>query len=559
MINKFTIFASLILVSLCSTAQQWGDYTLYSTQGGSSTYLLDTNGTNVRTWSHSSTNKTGYSSYLLPGGSLLRSVTRSGNSFNGGPICGQVQKINAAGTIVWDYVYSTTNYCSHHDICPMPNGNVLLIAYERKTAAEVASAGCSAYTGEMWPDKIVEVKPTGATTGEVVWEWHAWDHLVQNTNAAKANYQSSIVNHPELLNINYQPIKDWMHVNGVNYNPILDQITFSSHNLNEIYVIDHSTTTAEAASHSGGNAGKGGDFLYRWGNPAAYQASGAAILNVTHDAHWIPEGSYREGYLAAYNNKGISSTQSCADIIKQPYKGNYQYEITLGSAFAPASYTFRQACGGYNSNTGSSQQFPNGNIMVCIGTAGLIKEFDSTGLLLWSKVTTGNTPKAFRYTKCYYENEAPALPTITVDNNDLVASDATTYQWYLNGDKIFGANAKNYTPQEDGNYLVRITDSLGCLFRYSSTFKYQKSTGLFTNNKLHAIVVYPNPSNGLVYFKNEKQFNNLQITVFDAMGKKVHEQAFENNIDLSALSNGTYYIRLSNESIVENHQIHILK
>lgn len=97
-------------------------------------------------------------------------------------------------------------------------------------------------------------------------------------NPSAANYQTSIVNHPELLNINYLTQKDWLHCNGVDYNPILDQVVISSHNTNEWYVIDHSTTTAQAASHSGGNSGKGGDFLYRWGNPAAYQATGTKYL-----------------------------------------------------------------------------------------------------------------------------------------------------------------------------------------------------------------------------------------------------------------------------------------
>ncbi|HRE57013.1 MAG TPA: aryl-sulfate sulfotransferase, partial [Candidatus Kapabacteria bacterium] len=126
-------------------------------------------------WTFNSGDRTGYSTYLLPGGTVLRTVVNSGNSFTGGPICGKVQKVSWDGTLLWNYTYSTANYCSHHDIHPMPNGNVLLIAYERRSASEASAMG-STKAIEMWPDKIVEVKPTGATTGEVVWEWKAWDH-----------------------------------------------------------------------------------------------------------------------------------------------------------------------------------------------------------------------------------------------------------------------------------------------------------------------------------------------------------------------------------------------
>jgi hypothetical protein len=142
-------------------AQQWGDYTLYALKDQYSANLLDTNGNIVKTWTFASNAKTGYSTYMLPGGTLLRTVARTGNSFQGGPICGEVQKVDWNGNVVWDYVYSTANYCSHHDVCAMPNGNVLLIAYERKTAAEATAAGCT-QSIEIWPDKIVEVQPTGA-------------------------------------------------------------------------------------------------------------------------------------------------------------------------------------------------------------------------------------------------------------------------------------------------------------------------------------------------------------------------------------------------------------
>src|SRR6185436_19708801 len=110
----------------------------------------------------------------------------------------------------------------------------------------------------------------GAT---VVWEWHLWDHLVQDFDATKDNY-APVGSHPELVDVNFtgggMAGADWTHVNAIAYHEGFDQLVLSAHNQSEVWVIDHSTTTAEAASHSGGRSGRGGDLLYRWGNPEAY-------------------------------------------------------------------------------------------------------------------------------------------------------------------------------------------------------------------------------------------------------------------------------------------------
>ena len=97
-----------------------------------------------------------------------------------------------------------------------------------------------------------------------------------------------------------------MHVNAVAYNADLDQIALSSPNFSEIWIIDHSTTTEEAKGHTGGRWGKGGDILYRWGNPRAYKngTSRDQRLFFQHNIQWIPRGLPGEGHLLVFNNGG---------------------------------------------------------------------------------------------------------------------------------------------------------------------------------------------------------------------------------------------------------------
>lgn len=457
-------------------AQQAPGYYFYARQNGTTAELLDTNDKVVKSWTFNSGDRTGYSTYLLPGGTVLRTVVNSGNSFTGGPICGKVQKVSWDGTLLWNYTYSTANYCSHHDIHPMPNGNVLLIAYERRSASEAAAMG-SIKAIEMWPDKIVEVKPTGATTGEVVWEWKAWDHLVQSADPSKPNYAANVADRPELLNINYKTSKDWMHANGLDYNPVLDQITFSSHALNEIYVIDHSTTTAEAASHKGGNSGKGGDILYRWGNPAAYNTSGTAVINVTHDAHWVEPGHPNAGQLACFNNGGTSSF-STVDFVKTPTTG-FTYAKTTGTAYEPISYTSRIVGNGKTTNMGNSIQLPNGNSVICIALAARFYEITPSGTVVFTKTISGGggggpsgLPQVQHYSDCEVYNDmgvqakASKRKVCMGESVQLTAESFGTgqysYRWSPS-EGLSDANIANpiLTATQSGTYSVTISGS-GC-------------------------------------------------------------------------------------------------
>jgi hypothetical protein len=389
-IAVFIFFANINIIN----AQAFQGFTLFAPNNGKNSYLYNMSNTITKTWTH--TIAGGYATYLMEDGTIMRTANSSNSSLNGGGATGIVQKIDWNGNIVWQYTYSSSTYRSHHDICPMPNGNVLLIAWEVKSAAQCVTAGLN-HSSSLWPDHIIEVQPTGTSGGNIVWEWHVWDHLIQDYNSTKSNY-GVVGNHPELLDINVGSTSgDWMHFNGLSYNPGLDQIVFSSHNLDEIYVIDHSTTTSQSAGHIGGKYGKGGDFLYRWGRPSNYRAPGSQIFDVVHSAMWIPKGYPGEGNILAFNNRETQSTSVVVQLVPPEDSAGF-YKWTPGSAYGPTapvwSYT---KTGFYSMHLGGVQRLSNGNTMIAQSTSGYLFEVDANGNTVWSYSRGGEIVKVFRY------------------------------------------------------------------------------------------------------------------------------------------------------------------
>ena len=243
---------------------------------------MDNQGQVVHQWK--SAYEPGQTAYLLPNGHLLRAGMLRVQGGTGGGEGGRIEEFDWDGKLIWEFDHATRNYQLHHDIKPLPNGHVLALMVERKSREEAIAAGFdpSQMRDEyLVPDAVVEIEPILPKGGRIVWEWHVWDHLIQNHDRTKANY-GDVAAHPELIdtacNGRATPAF-WNHMNSLDYNAKLDQITLSVRGCNEIWIIDHSTTAKEAAGHSGGKQGKGGDLIYRWGNPAAYQRGGRPAVD----------------------------------------------------------------------------------------------------------------------------------------------------------------------------------------------------------------------------------------------------------------------------------------
>lgn len=375
-----------------NTALASPGYTLIAPFGGQKTYLIDLEGHVVHSWS--TERQPSQAAYLLDDGSLLRTAKIPNETFKvkGGP-AGGIQKFDWDGNLVWDYIVSDHQMLTHHDIEPLPNGNVLVVAWELKTRDEAIAAGRDPekLDGDaLWPEAVLEIQPVGAREGKVVWEWHLWDHLIQSFDKAKPNF-GDVSKHPERVDLNYvdRPIADWIHMNSIDYNPTLDQILLCGRTFDEIWVIDHSTTTAEAATSTGGRQGRGGDLLYRWGNPFAWFAGSPfdQKLYGQHDPHWIPDGLPGAGNILIFNN-GSNRDQrpfSTVDELKPPVTKSGSWRRDDDGTFGPDELIWRYQDRDrlYSQRVSGAQRLPNGNTLICSGETGHVFEVTPDKQIVW--------------------------------------------------------------------------------------------------------------------------------------------------------------------------------
>jgi hypothetical protein len=260
----------------------------------------------------------------------------------------------------------------------LPNGHVLFISVQGFPPPLAAQMG---YTGggQLVSESLIEVDPA---TDQVVWAWHVADHNIQDVDHMLPNYGDP-AQHPELIDINYgTPLDpapgDIYHCNGIAYDAARDLIFLSCNNYSEVWVVDHSTTTAEAASHAGGARGKGGDLVYRFGNPRAWGNVAASRRFWTqHHPNFIAPGRPGAGNLLIFMN-GLEDQRSIvyelalpAVLDHEPYDDN---EPTVVWSWSHEDF--------YGNHLGGAQRLPNGNTLIAEGDFGYW-EVTRTGQVVW--------------------------------------------------------------------------------------------------------------------------------------------------------------------------------
>ena len=382
--------------------ESYDGFNLLYPHNQSTVFLIDSCGQIVHSWDGDSEERPGLTAYILENGDLLKTQRTSSIEapiWAGG--AGEaVEQRTWDNQLLWLFELNDSTARLHHDIAPLPDGNVLMIAWESKTEDEAITAGRNPALlsqGKLWPDYILEYDPTLDT---VIWEWHAWDHLIQDFDESKENY-GPISQHPELIDINWDNHNghpDWMHTNAIDFNVFLNQIAISVPYFNEIWVIDHSTTMEEAAGHTGGNSNKGGDLLYRWGNPATYKAGDSAdqFFFFQHDINWIyPNASFDHpdfNKMAVFNNR-VGPLTSTSNIFTPDFDTiNFQYLMNIDQTFGPDDFERtiihpENNINAFSNALSSVQILPNGNALICSGRWGYSFEITPEEKIVWEYIT----------------------------------------------------------------------------------------------------------------------------------------------------------------------------
>ncbi len=511
--------------------QAFDGYNLMFPHNQPNVYLIDNCGEIVHVWEDDANWRPGNTAYLSSDGLLYKakrdvSVVNDEIWAGGGGAILEIRDWD--NNLIWDFEMNDSTQRLHHDFAITDDGTIIALAWELKTTEACIAAGRDTSTlsqGVLWPDWVFEIDPN---TDAIIWEWHAWDHLVQDFDANQANF-GVISEHPELIDVNYGRVDghpDWMHGNALDYNDELGQIMLSIPYFDEIWIIDHSTSTAEAAGHTGGLSNIGGDLMYRWGNPITYQLGDSSDqqLFFQHDAHWVDDfletNHPQYGQIAVFNNRVGPDFSNASTFFPAWEMYDWAYLVNGAGAYLPETFseTFDHPTPTDLWSTGlSSVQFlPNGNTLITSGRFGYTFELTPNDEIVWEYKTP-----------LVAGNPATQGDTLTINNN-------LTFR------------VKRY-PADFAAFDNKDLSGKGWIELMPDTNFCNTLTPLVEIIDESAFKVFPNPSNGFLTVEWDGMFY-ANIEIFNILGQRMDSfpkcSGGRKYIDTKQWEAGVYFVTI---------------
>jgi hypothetical protein len=144
----------------------------------------------------------------------------------------------------------------------------------------------------------------------------------------------------------------------------------------------------------------------------------------------------------------------------------------------------------------------------------------------------------------------PATPLLLDNGGQLVSDWTGTNQWYLNGQVIEGATNFIYDPVVSGVYTVSSVMN-NCPSLPSNAIEIIIAS-LKQVDAFGGVSVYPNPSNGNFTIEMKEFVKDVQLEIFNLIGKVVYSSSMNSSVkevNVSNLPKGAYFIKLHSEEL----------
>jgi len=502
--------------------KSFNGYNLIFPHNQENVYLFDNCGQLVHTWADEKGFVPGNAVYLLPNGNLVKCKRASTSAVND-PIWagggGETIEIrNWYNQLLYSYTLNDSLFRLHHDVAPMPNGNILMVLWEKKNYSEAVAVGRDTALlpqKQLWSEAVWEWNPI---LDSIVWKWSVWDHLIQD-HTPQALHYGNVKNNPQRIDVNYDSQDghpDWLHINSIDYNPVLDQIMLSVPHFDEFWIINHNLSAEAAKSEQG-------DLMYRWGNPRTYKQATTQKLFFQHDARWLDRSASTEspdfGLVTLFNNR-VTNISSSANIIQTPINIiSKTYEMAEG-VFLPTDFkevlihptNYFKA---FSNSLSSFQMLPNGNALICAGRWGYAYELSPTKEIVWEYVIPIKAGSPARQGD-----------TLSINNN---------LSFRMNRYSVDYPAFQNIALQRQG-YIETVPNESFC----------EKLLPVDHLSSRYEFNIFPNPAD--TYFTVETSFDkNLRVEVFNLLGQKVsHFQVIgKTTFSTSHWENGIYFLKIN--------------